>query len=309
MLTHKDTGEPKGAAFVEFADKAAIAKALRLHKASLDGRKIRIELSAGGGGKSQARVEKIKDKQKSLLQERDTAYKRRAEGTNPSEHLRKNHRKGAGKGASSEDKKPPESVGEPPSAEIVEFNQKFGLTSADATSYLQRLAPNVLEVVLSTFQLRDGARDPTAILVRFGEAVKRRLGEGENAEAQDEPEEPPAKKKKSKQNLDAAKVKGDPGESFVEHKRSKQKARPHAPTETSKNKDDPEESPGKQKKSKRKKLSHAIADTAQAVAPAEAVEASAGAKANKKKKKKKKLGSRQIKKLRAKEKRSQEENS
>eukprot|EP00746_Dinoflagellata_sp_MGD_P015618 gnl/MRDRNA2_/MRDRNA2_134787_c0_seq1.p1 gnl/MRDRNA2_/MRDRNA2_134787_c0~~gnl/MRDRNA2_/MRDRNA2_134787_c0_seq1.p1 ORF type:complete len:412 (+),score=104.73 gnl/MRDRNA2_/MRDRNA2_134787_c0_seq1:68-1237(+) len=311
MLTHKATGEPKGAAFVEFKDGAALAKALRLHKSDLDGRKIRVELSAGGGGKSQARQDRIKEKQKALLQERDTAWKRRADSANASEHHRKKQKKGEGKGRSTEASKPPESVVEPPSAEIVEFCQKFGLTSADATSYLQRLSPQVLEVVLSTFKLREGARDPTAILVRFGEAVKRRMDEdivetqGDTGESQGQPEEASSKKKKLKQTASITKTKG---KKIIEQKGSEQQLASQSETEASGIKKDPIQ-PLKQMKLRKGKASHDIGGKAPAAASPKIAETGPATKTNQKKKKKKKLGSRQIKKLRAREKKSQEEQS
>jgi nucleolar protein 6 len=66
----------KGCAFVEFKNedpkesKRLMDIALRLHKSAMGGRKINVELTAGGGGNSKDRVEKIKTKNEKLEQER-----------------------------------------------------------------------------------------------------------------------------------------------------------------------------------------------------------------------------------------------
>lgn len=66
----------KGCAFIEFKNddpmqsKRLMDVALRLHKSTLGGRKINVELTAGGGGNSQERIEKIKAKNEKLEQER-----------------------------------------------------------------------------------------------------------------------------------------------------------------------------------------------------------------------------------------------
>lgn len=68
----------KGCAFVEYKNedpkesKRLMDIALRLHKSLLGGRKINVELTAGGGGNSKDRVEKIKAKNEKLEQERLT---------------------------------------------------------------------------------------------------------------------------------------------------------------------------------------------------------------------------------------------
>ncbi|WFD22452.1 hypothetical protein MEQU1_001123 [Malassezia equina] len=60
----------KGCAFVEFSNGMSLQKALRFHHTMFHGRQINVELTAGGGGKSQHRKEKIKVKNESLEKER-----------------------------------------------------------------------------------------------------------------------------------------------------------------------------------------------------------------------------------------------
>jgi hypothetical protein len=56
----------KGCAFLEFSKASGLQSALRLHHSELDGRQINVELSAGGGGKSEARMKKLKTKNAKL---------------------------------------------------------------------------------------------------------------------------------------------------------------------------------------------------------------------------------------------------
>ncbi|KAI6008366.1 hypothetical protein F5J12DRAFT_768170 [Pisolithus orientalis] len=56
----------KGCAFLEFENKHALQRALKLHHSELEGRKINVELTAGGGGKGEARLKKLKDRNKGL---------------------------------------------------------------------------------------------------------------------------------------------------------------------------------------------------------------------------------------------------
>jgi hypothetical protein len=60
----------KGCAFLEFTTRPALQVALRLHQSELDGRRINVELTAGGGGKSNARLEKVKARNKLLAAQR-----------------------------------------------------------------------------------------------------------------------------------------------------------------------------------------------------------------------------------------------
>jgi nucleolar protein 6 len=68
--TKKGSNAPQGYAFAEFDSSAALEKALRCHHTVLGGRKINVELTAGGGGKSEQRMGRIKGKNEILEEER-----------------------------------------------------------------------------------------------------------------------------------------------------------------------------------------------------------------------------------------------
>ncbi|KAL1749013.1 hypothetical protein HDZ31DRAFT_59897 [Schizophyllum fasciatum] len=72
------SSKSKGCAFLEFQNKAALQQALKLHQSELEGRFINVELTAGGGGKSEARLQKVKQRNKEMLTRRD---KKAAKGT------------------------------------------------------------------------------------------------------------------------------------------------------------------------------------------------------------------------------------
>lgn len=93
LLAHFSASKPdririrteKGIAFLEFDGQHGDIQhrmdvALRLHHSNLRNRKINVELTVGGGGNSQNRLEKIKEKNVKLDDERrDRAKKERAE--------------------------------------------------------------------------------------------------------------------------------------------------------------------------------------------------------------------------------------
>lgn len=56
----------RGCAFLEFSKASGLQSALRLHHSVLEGRKINVELSAGGGGNTASRVKKLKAKNAKL---------------------------------------------------------------------------------------------------------------------------------------------------------------------------------------------------------------------------------------------------
>lgn len=84
LLTTKTNGKgpakSKGCAFLEFANPAALQRALEYHHTEYNGRKINVELSAGGGGNSHERREKIRAKNEVVDKERaETLEKKKAE--------------------------------------------------------------------------------------------------------------------------------------------------------------------------------------------------------------------------------------
>ncbi|KAI9444704.1 hypothetical protein H4582DRAFT_1844707 [Lactarius indigo] len=76
LLTPKVTrtgaivAKSKGCAFLEFSTRPTLQAALRLHQSELDGRRINVELTAGGGGKGDARLAKLKARNKELAAQR-----------------------------------------------------------------------------------------------------------------------------------------------------------------------------------------------------------------------------------------------
>ncbi|KAG7452404.1 uncharacterized protein BT62DRAFT_926592 [Guyanagaster necrorhizus] len=71
LLTPKATAgkliaKSKGCAFLEFTHRNALQQALKLHQSQLDGRLINVELTAGGGGKGEARIQKVKERNREL---------------------------------------------------------------------------------------------------------------------------------------------------------------------------------------------------------------------------------------------------
>ncbi|KAK4705377.1 nucleolar protein 6, partial [Phenoliferia sp. Uapishka_3] len=72
----------KGCAFLEFQKSTSLQAALRLHESEMSGRKINVELTAGGGGNSDARKAKIEESRKRLLTEREKtlANRKKREG-------------------------------------------------------------------------------------------------------------------------------------------------------------------------------------------------------------------------------------
>jgi len=66
----KPANKSKGCAFVEFSHRNALQQGLKLHQSELEGRRINVELTVGGGGKSDTRIGKLKERNKGLFDER-----------------------------------------------------------------------------------------------------------------------------------------------------------------------------------------------------------------------------------------------
>ena len=67
LMTKKGSSESRGAAFVELTSFDDFKKVLQLSGKSLDGRTVRVEPTAGGGGTGAVRKDKIKSKKETLL--------------------------------------------------------------------------------------------------------------------------------------------------------------------------------------------------------------------------------------------------
>ncbi|KAI9030718.1 hypothetical protein CLU79DRAFT_731208 [Phycomyces nitens] len=75
LLTDKQTGKPKGFAFMEFESSKHLSKALAFHHTLFKKRQMNVELTAGGGGnKSNARKDKLKVKNERLQEERQKKH-------------------------------------------------------------------------------------------------------------------------------------------------------------------------------------------------------------------------------------------
>ncbi|KAK0481621.1 hypothetical protein IW261DRAFT_1562917 [Armillaria novae-zelandiae] len=74
----KMTTKSKGCAFLEFTHRNALQQALKLHQSQLDGRLINVELTAGGGGKGETRIQKVKDRNKELHGQRKEKLEKQA---------------------------------------------------------------------------------------------------------------------------------------------------------------------------------------------------------------------------------------
>lgn len=66
----------RGCAFVEFSTPVALQKGLRFHHSMFHGRQINVELTAGGGGKSETRKKKIQAKNADLEKERQKHFEK-----------------------------------------------------------------------------------------------------------------------------------------------------------------------------------------------------------------------------------------
>jgi len=74
----KPTAKSKGCAFLEFSHRNALQQALKLHQSEIEGRRINVELTAGGGGKSESRLSKVKERNKELDGQRKKRQEKQA---------------------------------------------------------------------------------------------------------------------------------------------------------------------------------------------------------------------------------------
>lgn len=71
LLTDKATGKSRGIAFLELASGTELQSALKQHHSILNGKRINVELTAGGGGKSEGRREKLKARNERVSTQRE----------------------------------------------------------------------------------------------------------------------------------------------------------------------------------------------------------------------------------------------
>lgn len=99
----------KGFAFAEFEGPDATKRlnvALRLHHTILEGRKINVELTAGGGGNSKARHQKLRERNDKLNDERETRIKKEQEESIKKADKESNKSKDGNKSLKSKDEGP-----------------------------------------------------------------------------------------------------------------------------------------------------------------------------------------------------------
>ncbi|THH06352.1 hypothetical protein EW145_g4151 [Phellinidium pouzarii] len=82
LLTPKadSTAKSKGCAFLEFSHRNALQQALKLHQSELDSRRINVELTAGGGGKGENRIGKLKERNHGLATQRTKILQKQTDG-------------------------------------------------------------------------------------------------------------------------------------------------------------------------------------------------------------------------------------
>jgi nucleolar protein 6 len=66
LISLKGSTKSKGCAFVEFSHSSALQQGLKLHHTILEGRKINVELTAGGGGRGKERLKKLRERNRTL---------------------------------------------------------------------------------------------------------------------------------------------------------------------------------------------------------------------------------------------------
>lgn len=75
----KQAPKSRGIAFLELPSSAAMQACLKLHHSLIQGRRINVELTAGGGGKSESRQEKIKTRNDRVGGQRERRAEREKE--------------------------------------------------------------------------------------------------------------------------------------------------------------------------------------------------------------------------------------
>ncbi|KAK2461596.1 hypothetical protein APHAL10511_006059 [Amanita phalloides] len=92
----KRSTKSKGCAFVEFTSRKGLQQALKLHQSKLDGRMINVELTAGGGGKGEARLKKLQGRNKTLHSQRQKTKQGTSDTTDSNQPQRYSATSGVG---------------------------------------------------------------------------------------------------------------------------------------------------------------------------------------------------------------------
>lgn len=77
LLTHKDTGKSKGCGFMELSGHREIQNAIKLHRSRLMGKHLNVEVTCGGGGKTEARRKRILEKNRTMRKKNTIGKKAR----------------------------------------------------------------------------------------------------------------------------------------------------------------------------------------------------------------------------------------
>lgn len=72
LLSHKDTGKSKGCGFMEFGSDKAMQNALKFHRSRMLKKRVNVEVTCGGGGKSENRQARISEKNRTLRRKKAT---------------------------------------------------------------------------------------------------------------------------------------------------------------------------------------------------------------------------------------------
>ncbi|KAG8690943.1 hypothetical protein FRC11_007954 [Ceratobasidium sp. 423] len=84
--TAVQAAKSKGCAFLEFSSHSTMQMAIRKHHSELAGRRINVELTAGGGGNSDQRKEKLRTRNQTLNEQRKRGAERRTSKNSGPDH-------------------------------------------------------------------------------------------------------------------------------------------------------------------------------------------------------------------------------
>lgn len=71
LLTHKDSGKSKGCGFMEFSSNKVMQAALKFHRSCVQGKHVNIEMTCGGGGRTENRRNRIQEKNRKMRERKN----------------------------------------------------------------------------------------------------------------------------------------------------------------------------------------------------------------------------------------------